>query len=129
MSIQKDFKVAIRLIKGLAILILIELAIQLKKNKVLYMKNTTLSASQWALKPTFLHLKNNKKSHYYDNISRQFSRLPQIGEEIAVTEDDFYVVESVVHIAFDDAEYSAEVYARKIDKPTYARLVNEAIAQ
>jgi hypothetical protein len=77
----------------------------------------------------FLHLRNNDKSTYYDNISRHFSRLPQLGEEIAATPDDFYVVESIVHIAFDDADYSAEVYARKIHQPTHARLVNEAIKQ
>jgi len=92
------------------------------------MNNTTISASEWNSKPTFVHLRNNEKSTWHRNIYRHFPRLPVLGEEIA-TDDDFYVVEAVIHLAFDEAEFSAEVYARKIEEPSYMRLLSETTGQ
>ena len=61
-----------------------------------------------------MHLRNPGQQDW-DNSSREFLRLPIVGEYLATDwNSDWYRVELVVHCPFK-AEYAAEVYAVKVD--------------
>jgi hypothetical protein len=50
-------------------------------------------------------------SDLYRSELRSFSRVPAVGEYVCLAaRDHWYKIVLVVHCAFDDAEYAAEVY-------------------
>jgi hypothetical protein len=62
----------------------------------------------------FLHTRRPGKFDWA-NESRNFGRLPVVGEFVALASDSpWYQVQIVVHCPFE-AEYEAEVYAVEID--------------
>jgi len=62
----------------------------------------------------FLHTRSKGK-HDWKNESRQFGRLPVVGEYVALeATSPWYQVQLVVHCPFE-ADYEAEVYAVEVD--------------
>jgi hypothetical protein len=67
------------------------------------------------MKKVFLHVRSPGKMDW-ENSGREFLRLPVVGEYLATSSDSaWYQVELVVHCPFS-AEYTAEVYAVKVDR-------------
>jgi hypothetical protein len=62
----------------------------------------------------FLHIRAAKDAQWV-NSSREFLRLPVVGEHLATeTDSPWYRVDLVVHCPFE-ADYAAEVYATQVD--------------
>ncbi len=67
-------------------------------------------------KRVFVHTKETATSEY-ENEGRSFSRVPVVGEYLALRSDSpWYKVFLVVHCPFQDAEYQAEVFAVRVDQ-------------
>lgn len=63
----------------------------------------------------FLHTRSQGKIDW-KNESREFGRLPVVGEFLALDwNSPWYEVQLVVHCPFESADYEAEVYAVKVD--------------
>ncbi len=63
----------------------------------------------------FLHTRNPRKMDW-ENSSRQFLRLPVVGEYLSTSSNaELYKVQFVEHCPFH-SQYAAEVYAVKVDR-------------
>lgn len=69
------------------------------------------------LKNVFFHVRSPGKRDW-DNTPRQFLRLPVAGEYVVTNAppDCWCRVEIVLHCAFEQTEYVAEVWAVKVDE-------------
>jgi hypothetical protein len=64
----------------------------------------------------WLHTKSTSNSQWASEGKRLFSRIPEVGECVALTVDShWYKVTLVVHCPFKEADCDAEVYAIKVD--------------
>ena len=62
----------------------------------------------------FLHTRHTRKSDW-NNESREFGRLPVVGEIVALDwNSPWYKVQLVIHCPFE-AQYQAEVFAVEVD--------------
>lgn len=75
----------------------------------------------------FLHTRSQGKRDW-KNESREFGRLPVVGEYLALEwNSPWYQVQLVVHCPFESADYEAEVYAVEVDHlEAQSRAFNDA---